>query len=365
MRLMTQTLRGLFLSAACGFTLAAVGLGCGGSADPTPMDMGPGMTPDMMPMEQPPPDCSASMVKGMNYQYGTNTLKLPTNSGSTSYVYDFVGDGKAVNQLKTLVSIVAQSIDVQASVDDAVNAGSVVILANLQTPDAMNVDCSGLTLGLAETPAGPPNYDGTDMFTLSNVKDVKLYGTIKAGKVSTLPSKFQKADNEQRISIMLPIGGAMLPLNLRGVHIEGVLGVGKDGKTKDQPVITSGILHGVVSQKDVDNDIIPNIATLITQTINTGDPADTTIDILISLFENLNNKVSKDKCDANANDCCHTNRTTCKILKEEVKNSAVGKVLVSDVQVFDGNDKWAPVKNGTNKNGLSVGIGFTAVKASF
>jgi hypothetical protein len=68
---------------------------------------------------------------------------------------------------------------------------------------------------------------------------------------------------------------------------------------------------------------------------------------------------------ADANKCCHTNPKTCVILPEEVMASAVGGVLSPDVQVFDANDKWAPVPGGKGKNGLSLGLGFTAIKATF
>ena len=37
----------------------------------------------------------------------------------------------------------------------------------------------------------------------------------------------------------------------------------------------------------------------------------------------------------------------------------------AQVYVFDSAGAWKPVAGGTDKNGLSVGLGFTAVKATF
>ena len=87
---------------------------------------------------------------------------------------------------------------------------------------------------------------------------------IDAGKLSTLASKDQKPENEQKIEIRLPLGAGMeLPLALRGAHFEGTLV--KDGsllKVKD------GVLHGVLAQKDIDTKIVPLVANLLSDMIN-------------------------------------------------------------------------------------------------
>lgn len=348
--------QGMFLGAACGFLLSAAGAGCGGD-DGT-------MDPNNMP---PAPVCNADAVMGTDNKAATDALKLPGVSGNKTYVYDFDGDNRQENQLKNLINTISLSgLDIQASVNKAVQSGDAIVLMNLKTGDIMKADCASVTMGLAKGPAPmapAPKFDGTDTFQiLTDIKPVSLFGKIDGGKLSTLASKEQRGDieTEQQILVNLPLGdGKNLPLALHGAHLEGT--VVKDGSVIR---IKDGVLHGVLAQKDIDDKIVPLVANLLTDMIN-KDPMSDTAKTIIGLFENQNDAVTKKKCMDNAKDCCKTNPTTCKILPAEVKNSAVGGVLSSDVQVFDDNGKWAPVAGGKKYNGMSVGIGFTGVSAKF
>ena len=344
--------RGLFLGASCGLALLALGAGCGGSDE------------TMDPNQMMAPVCTASMVTGTDNKAATDALKLPGVSGNKTYVYDFDGDLRQENQLKNLINTIALSgLDIQGSVNKAVTAGEAIVLMTVKTPDVTKADCVSVTMGLAKAPAAmapAPKFDGSDTFTAAtDIVPVTLYGKIDGGKLSTLASKDQKPANEQKIEIRLPLGGGMeLPLALRGAHIEGT--VVKDGSVLR---VKDGVLHGVLAQKDIDTKIVPLVATLLSDMIN-KDPMGDTAKTIIGLFENQSDPVTKTKCMV-AKDCCKTNAATCKILPEEVKNSAVGGVLNSDVQACDDNGNWAPVAGGKKYNGMSVGIGFTGVTAKF
>ena len=348
--------QGMFLGAACGFLLSAAGAGCGGD-DGT-------MDPNNMP---PAPVCDAKAVTGTDNKAATDALKLPGVSGNKTYVYDFDGDNRQENQLKNLINTISLSgLDIQASVNKAVQSGDAIVLMNLKTGDIMKADCASVTMGLAKGPAPmapAPKFDGSDTFQmLPDITPVSLFGKIDGGKLSTLASKEQRGDieTEQQILVNLPLGdGKNLPLALHGAHLEGT--VVKDGSVIR---IKDGVLHGVLAQKDIDDKIVPLVANLLTDMIN-KDPMSDTAKTIIGLFENQNDAVTKKKCMDNAKDCCKSNPTTCKILPAEVKNSAVGGVLSSDVQVFDDNGNWAPVAGGKKYNGMSVGIGFTGVSAKF
>lgn len=345
MRLMT--VQGLLLSATCGFLLAAASAGCGGD--------------DGMMMEE---KCTADKVTGTANQYATNNLFLPQSSGSKTYAYDFNKDGKSENQLKTLIqAVTVAGLNLQESVSKAVTDGDAVILSEVKTADLMTSACSGVTLSLADPPGmggKPPVFDGTDSFKVGKVQGVKLYGKIEAGKLSTTPSADQSAEDEQRIEISLPLAmGATLPLALRGVHVEGTLAM-----DKGQPVIKDGQLHGVISQKDIDSKIVPLVAKLVSGLVN-KDPMGSSTKTIVNLFENQMNEVSKNKCMNTPEKCCKTNPMTCEILDAEIKISPVGSVLSSDIEAFDGTDRWAPSKENKNKNGMSVGLGFSMIKAKF
>jgi hypothetical protein len=45
--------------------------------------------------------------------------------------------------------------------------------------------------------------------------------------------------------------------------------------------------------------------------------------------------------------------------------AVAGRQLSSDIEAFDGTDRWAPSKENKNKNGMSVGLGFSMIKAKF
>lgn len=347
MRLTTQTLS-LFLGTT-GLLLAATGAGCGGDD----------------PMEEPMDvKCTAEKVTGTSSKYATNALKMPKSSGSMTYASDIDGDGKTENQLKTLVQAVSVAgLNIQEPVNEAVASGEAVILADLMSPDLMKSSCSGVTLALAQSPkmGDPlPKFDGADNFKIGEIMGIKLYGKIEGGKLNTTPSKDQSSADEQKITLSLPIGGGnMLPLSIRGVHIEGNITM-----DKGQPVISDGAIHGVISKKDIDGKIVPTVASLVTKMIH-DKPTDSTTMTIISLFENMANDVSKNKCMTDMTKCCKTNAATCEILPAEVLASPVGGVLSADVEAFDGSDAWKPVPGGKNKNAMSVGLGFTMIKANF
>lgn len=348
--LFARPLRNTVLSAGCGLLLAAAGCG----------DDGMMQKPDEM-MPPPKVTCDASKVTGDSSKLATDGLRLP--SSSKSFAYDMDGDGVAENQLKNLLNIVSSQINLQDSVNEAVTKGQAVLLFDMKTPSAADASCAGLTIGLAKTAAMAPKYDGTDTFMLGDIMGVKLYGSITAGKLSTTPPKDQTADTEQKIEIRLPLGstGMELPLVLRAAHLEGT--VGMDGGVLR---IKDGALHGVISKEDIDNKIVPLIGDIISKLINDEakkDPMSNTIKTLVGLFEK--SAYSKTKCMSDAMKCCATNPTTCKIEKQEIIDSPIGGVLAPDVEVFDAQGKWKPVVKGKNPNGMSVGLGFSGVKATF
>lgn len=348
----------LGLGATCGLLLAATGAGCGGD-DIDPDGMGNGL------------NCSADKVTGSSNKFASDALKLPKTSGTSTYAYDFDGNGKQENQLKNLVSVISLAgLNIQESIDKAVTSGQAILLADIKTPDLMTSSCSSLTFNLAESPAmgAPPlKFDGTDTFAVSKIMGATLYGNVVGGKLSTIPSKDQTAATEQRITLNLPIGsGTVLPLSLRGAHIEGTL-VMENGILK----IQNGAIHGVLAKKDIDEKIVPIVADLLTTLIHgdivpgmMGMPSTPgqTAKAIIGLFE-----VPTDtKCTTNPKDCCATNLDTCKITKEEVAASSIGNILSPDVQVLDETGvSWKPVAGGKAFNAMSVGIGFSSVKANF
>lgn len=323
MRLTTK-----LLGISCGLLLAA----CGGTTDD---------------------ECTAEKASGTSSKFATSAIKLP--GATTPYAIDIDGDGRTDNQLKALISTVqSQGFDLQMSLDDAVKKGDAIILADILSADLMN-GCSKVTLNIADKVAADPKYDGTDSFKVrAGSISATLAGKITTGSLSTILPKDQKGDQVQQIRLTLPLAeGADLPLTIYGAHIQGK--VSANG-------VMSGELHGVIRKKDIDEGIIPTVAKLLTDQVKKGGNS---AKLIIQIFEDMTNPASKMKCDTMPMKCCAKNPTTCEITAEEVRtNGLIGQLLAPDVQVFQ-NDVWMPVPKGTMKDAMSVGLGFTSVKASF
>ncbi len=281
--------------------------------------------------------------------YATHSIMLP---GTMSFAIDIDGGGRPQNQLKSIIgAISAAGFDLQGPVDMAVAAGKTVFLMDVATLDLKDA-CGSLVVGTASPSPSPPRYDGNDHFTLDpNFAPADLSECAVAGNMSTIvPSKLKPAEVRQ-IFFALPLGGGILPLTVYGAHVQGRI----DGNG-----ILSGQIHGVIRKADIDGMIIPAIAQLLTDSIH-ADPTGGTSQTIIKLFEDMSNPISQNKCKVAA-DCCAKSPTTCVILPAEVQaNSLIQNVLAPDVQAFSGG-VWMPVPKGTQKDSLSVGIGFTAVR---
>jgi hypothetical protein len=320
-----------------------------------PVDVDLATPPDL----KAPPDL-APACGGPVYKYATNALRLPTNANA--YSIDIDGDGRADNQLKNLLSAIsAAGFDLQTAMDQSVADGQVVLLGALAAEDLTNIACARLDLNEAQPRAGAeprPKYDGTDTFKVAAGKmPAQLRGEIKTAQLDTTQPPRLAADDVPRLEIGLPLFiGTFVRLPLYGVHVQGKV---------DQRGVTTGQIHGVIRKEDIDKRVIPSIAEALTQIIR-SDPMSATTRTLIQLFEDTaDNPVSKTKCDTMPMACCAKSPTTCTILPEEVAgNALIASLLAPDVQVFDGM-KWKPVPRGTQKDAMSVGLGFTAVKASF
>lgn len=304
-----------------------------------------------------PAACVGAPPAGAHYQFATSAIKLPFPA--TSYSIDIDGDGRADNQLKALIGAFASAnFDLQGPVDRAVQAGELVLLPDLQAADVSN-GCAKLTVFAAQKGMTPPRFDGTDVFAANGaVLPTLLSGAISGGKLTTIEPRDMKPGDVQVLPLNLPFANGILPMSIYGAHVQGnVTAAG----------VMSGEIHGVIRKTDIDMQVIPAVAQLLTDQIR-KDPMGSTTETIIRLFEDpAGNPASKAKCMNTPEKCCATpaNRAkTCEIVPAEVKSNAlIGNVLAPDVQVFQ-NGNWSPVPKGVDKDAMSVGLGFTAVKAS-
>lgn len=302
--------------------------------------------------------CRGQDAPGKSYKLVMNQLTLPSSSGTGSFAYDFDGDGRTENQLKSLISTIAiAGLDMQKPLQDAVQSGQIINLLAIQSAATDTASCVGVTLNRGKL--GPmPKFDGSDVFSPVTLFGSPLGGSLLSGKLATTDSRILKADTESSFALPISLGRGLLTLPLRGVHVEGRLQlVGSLWQ------VSAGVIHGVVAKSDIDSKVLPAVADQVTQLIN-SDPFSSSARALINLFESSTDPVSVNKCVIAAR-CCRLNPATCMILPDEVRNSSVGAVLSPDVEVLDEMGKWKPVPGGKKYNAMSVGIGFSAITASF
>lgn len=319
-----------------------------------PADMATG-TPDMTTTYT----CRGVDAPGALYQTVSDALKLPNGMPGRGYTYDYDGSGRAKNQLKNLVTLVSLAgLDLQGPIDTAVKNGLTLQLASIKSASLTGASCVGVQVIPAKAARMPPKFDGTDMLERAMTMPANLIGTIAAGKLTTKASKELSPSEDAVLDLQINVGAMTMTLPIHGLHVEGTVErVGSVTRIKD------GIMHGVVASSDIDLRILPAIAATVTGLIN-ADPMGSTTKTLIMLFEDTSKPASAMKC-MTPSKCCKTNPATCVILPAEIKSSILGTVIAPDVEVFDAMGNWKPVRGGTSPNGLTVGVGFTSVTATY
>jgi hypothetical protein len=123
--------------------------------------------------------------------------------------------------------------------------------------------------------------------------------------------------------------------------------------------LMQGQINGAIKKTDVDSTIIPLAANLLTANVTEAlkkDPNSSSATTILNFF------------DKNDTPCTNPDGTTGmagdKIISicEVATNSVLKSALAPDVQMFT-NGEYKPNKDNTDKDSLSLGIGFTAVGA--
>ena len=304
--------------------VVALSAACGGSGD----DDGP--TPDS---SGPPP--------GDTTQYVMNSLILPGNAGGpTADDLSFDLDGADTPNDNALGSVIALlgnfNFDLQPSVTASINAGSVVILNEL-TAEAF-AGTARWQVFLGNETAAPPAFDGNDTLTKdpSGPSNAILDGEITGGSFHGGPGS---------VSLSLALVDGQPPLNIDLVGAQLSAGVSASGAT-------DGILGGAITDDDVRNEIIPAIANVMTGYMladctctDPGPPSctgETTGETLNDMFNTT---------------------ADCSITPEELlANTLVQTAIMPDVDMFDAS---GAAGHDGDPDSLSLGVGFTAVGATF
>jgi len=260
-----------------------------------------------------------------------NSQILPTPANPRAV--DLDGNGVADNAYQALVTGLTNLGYPEQSVADAESAaGRGLQLARLTVKDSNLVQSAGTILDLARAVThASPDFGGSGTFAVDGTAlSATLPGAIAAGAVTT--TAVQIGEKPQKVLLRLPFAVAVdVPVSVFSVSAH----VAATG-------LTVGQLNGAIAGTDVDALVPPAIAAQV----NTVCPATDTSATCLGVWNTLD--VNHDKS----------------VSAEEVRtNSLLKSLLASDVKLFDALGKYAPNPTSLTKDSLSVGIGFTAVKA--
>jgi hypothetical protein len=299
---------------------------------------------------------------GMPHTFVVDRVLLPTQAGDgNKYGLDLDGDGNVDNALGSILSALSSAasgnLNLQQSIDDSVNEGKLILLTNLKataldmaTGVALEVYVADTTMVTPAPCTDPTNLTtcgqhlkGTGMFKIaaSSPMDAHVVGKILGGQFTGGPGNITVA-----ITLSSTVG-APIQLNLIGARAK-IPGISTTGLGSDA---TPGILAGGITQNDLNNQVIPAVATTVQAQITRdcdptmkqalppcGCKGGSTGATVISLFDKM--------------------PADCMVTVDEIKNSSLIQVLLEpDVMLDDG--------TGTKVPCLSVGVGVTAVPGTF
>jgi hypothetical protein len=300
-------------------------------------------------------------VSGSNKaQYVANTLTLPPSS--RDFAFDANGSGPK-NQLGNLIAGLSTMLDPQSAVNTALTNGSLILLTDEISSDATfqsDTGCASSTISIGKS-MPMPDFTGAGTFTV-DMAGATFKGKITAGKFASNPTKSTTMPVGLTIPLPLVQGAPAVMISVTGAQLTYT----RDATGK----VSGGVLNGVIKKTDVDTKVIPSVAVLLNNTIaaaatGTADQMKTAKSLL-DFFDNggaadpacgmacknLDGSCAA-KGDGKVGDC------------ELSTSSVIMNFLRADVQMFDAAGNWKPNADNTTKDALTLGLGFTAVKATY
>jgi len=299
----------LLLLAACGAP----------KPQPTPTQPAPTQTAKVLP------------VTGVQYHYVTNKLLIPTTQAQTqAFALNIDGDPQQhpdnlFGGLLTMLMSATPSLELQSTVDQAVNAGQIVTLHVMQADDPLNAPSVSWSIFQGQKTQSAPSFNGSDKFTLNPAAPTNwlIAGSLTNGHFAGGPGT---------VRVQMVLLGAPVEVDLIGVRLEA------DVSAKG---CANGKLGGGVTVDEFRSKLLPALADGLNRIIKADKAVANTI---LQAFDADQNGV---------------------ISPTEIENNILLKLAISpDLDLLDASGKFNPGQDGV-KDSLSVGLGFTCVPASF
>jgi hypothetical protein len=313
--------------------------------------------PDLLPGADMARQMACAPAGGaLRAQYVWNAVLVPMQR--SDYALDLNGDGRADNQFGNIYGTLAgQNLDVQNDATQAVTSGQSLTLIDAHADDFSDDACAASDVEAADAMASP-DFSGAGHFTVDPAAVPGHFaGTFAAGTFSSLPLP-ESAATPVIMTLKLPLLGAIIGVQLVGAHVRYTRAA--DG------TVTGGQLNGAIRNSDVQNVVIPALAASLTAQVQVLPLSPRAMELLF-LFDNGGK--ADPTCGAGT---CKNPDGTCAVkydrkidICEVATSGLIQNLLAPDVQMFDANGNYLPSRDNTHKDSLSIGLGFSAVPATF
>jgi hypothetical protein len=228
-------------------------------------------------------------------------------------------------RLLSLLTSAAPGLELQATLDDAVDTGKLISLHVLKADDPLNDPSASWSIVLGQETDTAPAFDGSDEFTIApdDVVNEPIVGTLSAGR-------FTGGPGAARTRIFL--FGHTVEVSLLGLRLEA--DVNAQG-------CTNGRLGGGVSVDEFRGKLLPIIAEGLNEVLAANPDA---AQVLLQAFDSDRDGI---------------------ISVEELERNPLLMLAISpDLDLLDASGAFNPRQDG-EKDSYSAGFGFTCVPAAF
>jgi hypothetical protein len=210
-----------------------------------------------------------------------------------------------------------------------------------------------------------PDFSGSGHFAVDTTQQGGTFnGPIKVGKFTSAQPSTTKDPVTVAIELPLVAGAAPVLLKVQGAYLQYTRSAAG--------MITGGQLNGGIKAVDVQMNIIPSVATILSGKLMNDNPQTSTDMQIASIFDNGGKADPACTAGTCQNPAYGDRPGMCAAAKDNIIDTSevstaglIQNVLAPDVQLFDASGAYAPNKDNTTKDSLSVGLAFTAVGAVF
>jgi hypothetical protein len=297
-----------------------------------------------------PNECDTSpavaSAQGTPRDFVINQFLLPQQR--SDFAIDLNCDGATDNQLGAILSALdSQSLDEQPSLNAQVASGQSVQLIRWVTDDPQQSDHAGVSVRVGKPTAKTPDFSGMGQFTVDDsFASADFLGRSSAGVFKSNHPPIPAPD----YTLLLPLFDAIIALPVFAAHIQFTDGT---DAASGAPGLLDGQLHGAVRATDFADAISGPAAAFFTAVIHRNPDGNSNLE---AWFDG--GGCSDGGVPAVAGDRVITR---CEVLASPIARN----LLAPDVALLDADGHYAPDSLNLGKESISLGLGFTAVQASF